>query len=168
MGVNPVPDNILSRRGGSVREPPVPPSLSSRMRGPIPPSVVPAQSLPPLKTGAATHPHYPHLMPSGAESKNLAALPLVVLAHAGTHPSLSVFPRAEPAPVKTGAATHPHHLTLSSRMRGPIPPSPDVITMKIARSAATNPFPLDGGRLEPALVKTGDGGEPRARQHSLP
>ena len=40
--------------------------------------------------------------------------------------------------------------------------------MKIARSSPTNPFlphphPVDGGRLEPALVKTGD---PSARQYS--
>ena len=35
-------------------------------------------------------------------------------------------------------------------------------------STPTSPFPLDRGRLEPALVKTGDGGEPRAQQLSLP
>ena len=65
-----------------------------------------------------------------------------------------------------------HNCTTQTTTPSPVPSersaahSPHVITMKIARSSPTNPFPLDGGRLEPALVKTGDGGEPRARQYS--
>ena len=42
MGVNPVPDNILSRRGGSRTARPPQPNRYS-----IPPSVFPAKSLPP-------------------------------------------------------------------------------------------------------------------------
>ena len=64
--------------------------------------------------------------------------------------------------MNTDAGTHPLPIRCP---RGCGDPSPSpfvkhVITRKIARSAPTNPFPLDGGRLEPALVKTGDGGEP--------
>ena len=157
-----MPDNILSRRGGSrTARPPNPtviPSLPIRF---------PAKSLPP-KHGVGNPSPLPtsHAERSGVGESRC---PSPRCPRACRDPSLPIrCSHEELVPLKTGAATHPHHLPLSSRMRGPIPPSPDVITMKIARSAAANPFPLDGGRLEPALVKAGDGGEPRTRQHSPP
>ncbi len=53
-----------------------------------------------------------------------------------------------PSPPYGRFASRPSHTPhVSSRMREPIP-------------LHLFPFPLDGGRLEPALVKTGDGGEP--------
>ena len=52
--MNPVPDNILSRRGGSrTARPPNPTVIPTHH------SVVPAQSLPPPNTGAGTHPPFP-------------------------------------------------------------------------------------------------------------
>ncbi len=99
MGVNPVPDNILSRRGGSrTARPPNPTVIPTHH------SVVPAQIPPPQTRGQQPIPHshsHPSFLPapptchserSEAEPRNLAALPLVVLADAGTHPPISVIP----------------------------------------------------------------------------
>ena len=138
MGVNPVPDNILSRRGGS------------RTARPPNPTVIP--SLPPFfprracpsNTGSATHP------------------PPVVLAHAGTHPSLSVIPPQSPPPC-------PPPLPLSSRMRGPIPPYPlfprrarprengggNPSPSRCPRACGDPSLPIRYSPAEPAPVKTG-------------
>ena len=159
MGVKASPSLVLAHAGThplpcprACGDPSSP--LSSRMRGPIPlppPTCHPAPPPPLLPRRACPSENgggnpslilpRPHVIPSAAESRNLVALPLIVLADAGTHPSLRCS-RGEPAPVKTGAGTQhsfsPDHMSfraqrsrgillpfpsLSSRMRGPIPPS---------------------------------------------
>ena len=150
------PTNSFPHHGGSL-EPTSP--LSSRMRGPI-------FSLP-----SSPFPHdegrlQPALAKTGDGGGNS---PSLVLADAGTHPLFHPMPShlsVVPAPVDSyinvitmkiarSAPTNSFHhhegsleptSPLSSRMRGPI------------FSLPSSPFPHDGGRLEPALAKTGDGG----------
>ena len=149
-----------------------PPSLSSRMRGPIPLVVL---------ADAGTHPH-------PVSSRMWEPIPLGVLADAGTHP-LDVdsdatgvrYSRVEPAPVKTDAGTHPH--ALSSRMRESIPtrcprvcvnPSPPVVPADAGTlphplsSRMRGPIPTRYPRVEPAPVKTDAGIHPPTRQSRAP
>ena len=86
MGVNPVPDNILSRRGGSrTARPP----LVVLAHAGTHPSLRFSRAEPAPKTRGRESIPTTHIS-CRAEPRNLAALPLVVLADAGTHPS---FPR---------------------------------------------------------------------------
>ena len=155
--------------------PPIPPPVSSR-RDPAPvqtgagthPSVVPAKIPPPCRRGRGPIPPLfprrsrPRADGGGDPSLRCSREDPRPRADGGGDPSLRCS-REEPAPVKTGAGTHlrPCYPTFPRR-RGSQTAllSPNVITMKIARSPPTNPFPLDGVRLEPTLVRTGDGGKP--------
>ena len=106
-----------------------------------------------------------HSKRSASEPRNLAALPLIVLAYAGTHPSLHCS-REEPAPVKTGTGTHPHypHIIPSAAHRSPgishpgtapsslLPDIPPLLQL---------PFPSLSPRRDPAPVKTAAGIHPR-------
>ena len=98
---------------------PAPPPLSSRMRGPIP---VPREEPAPGKTGTTIH--------LSSQLPSVTPAPPVVLAHAGTHPRppQRACPREDgddnpsfvPTPFRYSRPPFP----LSSRMRGPIFPTP--------------------------------------------
>ena len=93
---------------------PPPPSLSSRMRGPIP---LPRGEPAPMKTDAGTHPH-----PLSSRMRG----PIPTRCPRGcVDPSPSLSPRMRgPIPTLSSRMRETHAHPLSPRMRGPTPPPP--------------------------------------------
>ena len=148
-GVNPVPDNILSRRGGSrTARPPNPTVIPTHH------SVVPAQ-IPTPKHGGGN----PSPPPSYLTSP-----------HCYNCPTPPLFPRRDPAPVKTGdgnpslSPLFPRRACPRENGAGTHPHYPHIIPSAAQRSRGILlPYPSLSSRRDPATVTTGTGTHPSLR-----
>ena len=124
-----------------------------------------------MEYGPKVHPFYESRNPEGPILGEIRLMkhapcgcpsPLVVLADAGTHPLLR-YPLEEPAPVKTGAGTHPPHAPPAIPIQPTLPvgavPEPPAQTDQPVRRPPPPSTPRSGNPCgcPPPLVVLADG-----------